>query len=115
MSSSIKRILEEYVNGLIEIIGKDLRQVILYGSYARGEENQNGEKSDVDIMILVNLSDDEIRKVEKKIIEYSYELDLKYNILLSPIVENIDNYKERSKYMSFYKNIKKEGVLLNEQ
>lgn len=113
MSNRIKNILEEYVKGLLKIIGNNLKQVILYGSYARGEQDKNGEISDIDIMILVDLNEDEIKLIEKKVIEYSYDLDLKYEILLSPIIENIDNYKNRTKYISFYKNIEKEGVLLN--
>ena len=113
MTSKIKSILEEYVNGLFKMIGKELKQVILYGSYARGDQNKNGEISDIDIMILVDLDAEQIKKLEKKVIDYSYDLDLKYNILLSPIIENIDNYNNRVKYMAFYKNIQNEGVLLN--
>lgn len=61
MSNRIKNILEEYVKGLLKIIDKDLKQVILYGSYARGEQDKNGEISDIDIMILVDLSEDRIK------------------------------------------------------
>ncbi len=113
MSNRIKNILEEYVNGLFKIIGKNLKQVILYGSYARGEQDENGEISDIDIMILVDLTEEKIKELEKKVIDYSYDLDLEYDILLSPIIENIENYNNRTKYMSFYKNVKNEGVLLN--
>lgn len=113
MSNRMKNILEEYVNGLFKIIGKNLKQVILYGSYARGEQDENGEISDIDIMILVDLTEEKIKELEKKVIDYSYDLDLEYDILLSPIVENIENYNNRTKYMSFYKNVKNEGVLLN--
>lgn len=113
MSNKIKNILEEYVKGLAKIIGKELKQVILYGSYARGEEDNNGEVSDIDIMILVDLTDNKIKELEKKIIDYSYDLDLEYNILLSPIIENIENYNNRVEYITFYKNIKNEGVVLN--
>lgn len=113
MPNRIKNILEEYVQGLIGLIGVNLKSVILYGSYARGEQDQNGEISDIDIMILVDLDDDEIKNIEKKVLDYSYDLDLKYNILLSPIVENTENYNKRTSYMTFYKNIEKEGVCLN--
>lgn len=113
MSNNIDNVLKEYVKGLFKIVGKDLKKVILYGSYARGEEEKNGEISDVDIMILVDANEDKIKNLEQQIIEYSYDLDLQYDILLSPIIENIENYNKRVKYMAFYKNIKEEGVLLN--
>ena len=86
MPNRIKNILEEYVNGLLKMIGKNLKQVILYGSYARGEQDKNGEISDIDIMILVDLTEKDIKHLEKKILDYSYDLDLKYDILLSPII-----------------------------
>lgn len=113
MSSKIKNILKEYAKGLSEIIGNNLKQIILYGSYARDEQEENGEVSDIDILILVDLNDDEIKILEKKIIEYSYGMDLKYNVLFSPIIENEIRYKDRINYMRFYKNIEREGVLLN--
>lgn len=107
------KILKEYVEGLFKILGKHLKQVILYGSYVRNEQNKNDEVSDIDIMILVDLPEKKIKEIEKIVTDYSYDLDLKYNILLSPFLENIDNYNSRIKYMKFYKNIEKEGVLLN--
>ena len=58
-------------------------------------------------------SEKEIKLIQKKVLDYSYDLDLQYDILLSPIVESTKNYNSRVKYMQFYKNIEKEGVLLN--
>lgn len=114
MTNQIKNILKEYVNFLFKIIGQDIEQVILYGSYARGEQDLDGEISDIDIMILVNENDDEkIRGIQKKILDYSYDFDLNYNILLSPIVESVENYKTRKKYMTFYQKVENEGVVLN--
>ena len=113
MSNKMKNILEEYVKGLIKVVGKNLKQVILYGSYARGEQSNGKEVSDIDIMILVDATEQEIRQIQKEVLDYSYDLDLQYDILLSPIVDSIKNYNSRVKYMQFYKNIEKEGVLLN--
>lgn len=113
MSNKIKNILKEYVQGLINLIGDNLKNVILYGSYVRGEQDANGEISDIDIMILVDLNEEEIKNIEKKVLDYSYDIDLKYNILLSPIVESEENYNKRIGYMTFYKNVAKEGVFLN--
>ena len=113
MSDSIKRILEEYIKGLIAVAGENLKQVILYGSYARGDYKSDREQSDIDIMILVDASEEEVKNLQKKVLDYSYDIDLKYNVLLSPIVESVKNYNDRVRYIQFYKNIEKEGVLLN--
>ena len=113
MKNEIKDILEEYVKGLIEVVGENLKQVILYGSYARGEQLKDNEVSDIDIMILVDATEQEIKNIQKKVLDYSYDLDLQYDILLSPIVESTQNYNSRVKYIQFYKNVEKEGVILN--
>ena len=113
MPNKLKNILDEYVQGLFKIIGDDLEQIILYGSYARGEQSNNDEVSDIDIMILVKTENNEIKNLERKILDYSYDLDLQYNIILSPIIENVDTFNSKAKYIPFYKNVLKEGVLLN--
>ena len=64
-------------------------------------------------MILVDASEETVKNLQKKVLDYSYDIDLKYNVLLSPIVESVKNYNDRVRYMQFYKNIEKEGVLLN--
>lgn len=48
MELTIKNVLEKYTEELISIYGEQLKSVILYGSYARGD---NKEGSDIDIMI----------------------------------------------------------------
>ncbi len=90
MPNRIKNILEEYVNGLLKMIGKNLKQVILYGSYARGEQDKNGEISDIDIMILVDLEEDKIKKLEKKVTEARF-------------------FREKSDYVDFYMVTKEES------
>lgn len=113
MSNELKEIMEKYVKGIIKIARKNLVQVILYGSYARGEQDLNGEVSDIDIMILVKMNDEKIRRTQKQILDLSYDFDLEYDILLSPVVESIDNYNKRVNYMKYYQNIKNEGIVLN--
>lgn len=44
---------------------KSLSKIILYGSYARGDYREN---SDIDLMILTTLTDNEIENIESKIL-----------------------------------------------
>ena len=113
MSVNVNKILDEYVKGLMEIFEKEIKRIILYGSYARGEEENELEISDIDIMILVDAPEEELKPIQKRVLDFSYDMDLRYDILLSPIVENINDYNSRVKYIQYYKNIEKEGVILN--
>ena len=56
-------------------------------------------------MILVNKNDNDVKVLQKIVLDYSYDFDLKYDILLSPIVEITENYDNILKYMIFYKKI----------
>ena len=54
MPDVMSNLLECYIGEVKNLFGGSLRQVILYGSYARGDYR---EDSDVDVMILVDLTD----------------------------------------------------------
>ena len=54
MPVAIKMLLDQYTEILRKIYGNHLKTVILYGSYARGDYKAD---SDIDIMILLDLSD----------------------------------------------------------
>jgi predicted nucleotidyltransferase len=82
--------------------------IILYGSYARGEQK---EGSDIDILILVNK--DKITYSDEKRIKYPlYELEFETGTLISPIIFSRNDWEIRHKITPFYKNVKLEGILL---
>ena len=57
MPGTTRTLLEQYTEILKGIYGNHLKVVILYGSYARGDYRAD---SDIDIMILLDLSDMDI-------------------------------------------------------
>ena len=58
MSTAMDDLVHQYIELLSEIYGNHLKTVILYGSYARGDYT---EDSDIDIMVLLDLSDIDIK------------------------------------------------------
>ena len=54
MDEAKKKLIDEYIKELVAIYGNHLKKIILYGSYARGDYRDD---SDIDIMILLNISD----------------------------------------------------------
>lgn len=109
MPNNVSDEIQNFINEVKKILGNRLKKVILYGSYARGDYNQ---KSDVDIMILTDLSYNEIEEYRDKISDIAFEIELKTGIILSPVIKNIEKYNSRIKFIPFYKNVEKEGVVL---
>ena len=64
--SDKNKILSEFKSKTKSIMGNSLKQIILYGSYARGDYKDN---SDMDIMILTELTDDRIVQIEDELFE----------------------------------------------
>lgn len=109
MPKNVNDEIQEFVKAIQKLLGIRLKKVILYGSYARGDYNK---QSDVDIMILTDLSFEEIENYRDKISDIAYDIELKTGIILSPVIKNIEKYNSKVNYIPFYKNVEKEGVVL---
>jgi predicted nucleotidyltransferase len=73
--NDIQEPLNELVEDVKTVLGASLSKVILYGSYARGEQS---EDSDIDIMILTSIEvEEEIKKIEYKLFDLVYEIEYK--------------------------------------
>ena len=109
---NVNNILQEFVNKVQGALGDHLKKIILYGSYARGDYNEN---SDVDIMILTDFNDKELSDYRDIVsdIAFDIEFDEGFHITLSPVIKNIDKYNKRIDVIPFYMNVQKEGVLIN--
>ena len=111
--SNISNVIDEFVKKVNELLGNRVKKIILYGSYARGDYNKS---SDIDIMILTDLTDKEIIEYRSKVsdIAYDIEWDNNFDIYLSPLVKNIDRFNYWLEALPFYMNVQKEGVVLSE-
>lgn len=109
MTQSIMEVLQKYVKDLIQIYGAELQTVILYGSYARGDFQSD---SDIDIMILVNLPDEEIQRKSHVLSNLTFDYNFEYNLMIMPIAKNKGHFEKWLRAYPFYNNIKREGVEL---
>lgn len=111
MPNNIKEEINKLVIEIKKILGKRIKKIILYGSYARGDYNKN---SDVDIMILTDLNNDEIVQYRQKIWDYVADIEIDKGIIINPLIKNIDEFNSWSDTIPFYNNIIKEGKVINE-
>ncbi len=90
-----------------EILQEKLSDCYLYGSFARGDNNPF---SDVDIMMVVDMTYDDIKKIRSKISEIASDLSLKYDVTVSLKLQPKDIFYRYKDVVPFYKNVLKEGI-----
>lgn len=99
----LKKISEIYKS----VYGEKLVRVILYGSYARGDFSN---ESDLDIVALVHGDRMQLQEQLKNVWDQTCDLELKYEIVLSPAVIPYEEFEKYKTDLPYYKNIADEGV-----
>ena len=109
MPQTMQGLLQQYVSYVKNIYGSHLRKVILYGSYARGDYNVD---SDVDILILLDLSDMDIKKYRHQLSNMTFDFNMDHDMDIKPIVKSESHYEKWVGNYPFYTNIYRDGVTL---
>jgi len=105
-SSVIAPIIQEFKSELSKLYGDRLKQLVLFGSYARG--NPHAE-SDIDILLVLNKMENPLTEIDF-VADLKFNFILKYNVLISCIHTTSENFENLDELL-FY-NIKKEGIVL---
>ena len=108
--ANIEKAINEFTSTVKNMLKSNLNKIILYGSYAKGNYKKN---SDLDIMILTDLTDEEIVNIRTEIWDIAYDIGLDNNIIISVLIKNINDYNYWLDTLPFYMNVQKEGVVLN--
>ncbi len=106
--NQLDEIIAEIVAFSKDLFGDKFKNVILYGSYARGDYD---EESDIDIMIMVDMDREELVKYRRKINDFCADLDLEYNVLLASKLQSQPFFDEWKTTLPFYQNVIKDGVM----
>ena len=109
MPLEIKKLLTLYRQQLENFAGQHIKKIILYGSYARGDFKIN---SDIDIMILVDMSESQKRDYENKIYDITYDFNDEHNTDIMPIVQDIHHFNYWKDAYMFYNNVEREGIVI---
>lgn len=112
MPNAMYNLIGQYIEEIKKIYGSHVRQIILYGSYARGDFRPD---SDIDIMILVDMSDIELKSYGEKLSYMTYDFNLDHDIDIKPIAKSEEIFNKWVVNYPFYSNIHKEGLYYMEQ
>lgn len=102
-------ILKKSTEALSQLLGPKLQRIVLYGSRARGDFTLD---SDVDILIMTNISQKETQKYRKRISKIFTSLSLEHDIILSFALVDEASYNFWLQAIPFYQNVEKEGIIL---
>ena len=101
-----EEVAKELRDRLISELEGDIEAIILYGSVARGESN---EESDIDILIISSNK----RRVYDRASDIRYELDLKHGTLTTIMVYTPEEFEQSLSLGSpFLREVLKEGKAL---
>lgn len=107
--NQLNSLLKKCCDAILSIPELHVREIILFGSYARGDAN---EESDVDIMILTDVPREELNRFQHALVQISVDLGWEFTPLVSPCIQNYAFFREWSEDLPFYRNVDKEGVRL---
>ena len=110
MTTNIKEIMQQFADRVRGLLGNTIDSVIVYGSYARGDYS---ELSDIDVMILVTLTEEKIKKISDEISDIAFEYLMKFGVDISPVITNIDHFNYWVDNLPYYRNVRDEGVRLS--
>ena len=108
-AANIAEVLDLYVERVQNHLRDKLSAVYLFGSVARGDYTS---ESDIDVMLVLNMDEDEIRATRSRLTRLADDLDLNYNVLINKFSIGKDDFEAMKNTRILYNNVKKEGVLL---
>ena len=109
MPLSKQPIIDSYIESIKKIYGPHLTKVILYGSYARGDAR---EDSDIDIMLLLDMPDEEIKQFQTELYDVTFDYNFDNDIEINTIAHSEMLFNKWIDAYPFFKNVKNEGVVL---
>lgn len=102
----LNKIIKAMVECYRVVYGRDIVEIVLYGSYARGDFT---EGSDIDLVAVVRGSRLDLQEKLKAIWDVSAELGLENDIIVSPTVIPYDEFMKYKQSLPYYRNIAEEG------
>ena len=105
--NTLNELLHKFRAEVEKGFGSKLQDMILYGSYARGD---NTDESDIDVMLIVDISPDDELNSAIQLSDIVVDLNLEFDVVLSPLVESKEKYEKYKNINPLFANVEKEGI-----
>ncbi|MBR2133807.1 MAG: nucleotidyltransferase domain-containing protein [Eubacterium sp.] len=89
------------------LLGDKLDAVILYGSYARGDYD---DESDIDIMVRIKCTSAELVNYLTIFSKFTSRLSIDNDVTVSVAVADTESFERFKNHLQYYVNIQREGI-----
>ena len=97
-SRQLYSITHDMVQEYRRVYGSAVEKILLYGSYARNEQdNESDERND-------------LQELLKQVWDYSTDIGMENDVVISPSVIPYSEYEKYKRILPYYMNIEKEGM-----
>lgn len=100
------KIISEIVRAYQEVFGSDIRSILLYGSYARGDYS---DQSDIDFAAIVNGDRLELQNKLRIVWDKASDIGVENDAVISPVVIPYQEFERYKGSLPYYRNIEEEG------
>ena len=110
MNEKINGLLKDVFNNLTAIFGDKLIDVILFGSYARGDYD---EESDIDIAVIIKEERKDLEKYHRALTDEMTNQTMNNDVIVSFVDIPQTDFEKYKDVLPFYKKICNEGVRIS--
>lgn len=102
--------LETFVTRLRQLYGDDAQLVMLFGSKARGDFD---DQSDLDVLVVVRFPNEDYWRHWQQIADMAWEVEFEHDVVLTTIIRAPAAFKQMQRdRLLLYRNIEQDGVRL---
>lgn len=107
LAENEEKAVREFSTELRSAFAENIKQILLFGSKARGDFNK---ESDIDLFILAGQVDSTLKRFAAKIVN---KMLLKYGVLISPrLIPEVRYAYQKRLETGFIKNVERDGIII---
>jgi len=107
----IEKVVRESTTEIPALMKDDVREIILYGSCARGDYT---EDSDIDVVILTNSDRKDAKRYGDGLDELATRIGMETFAIVNYVCLPYQEFEDKKSWYPYFMNISKDGVLLYE-
>jgi predicted nucleotidyltransferase len=110
LNTNERRALQAFIVQLRQRHGTGLRRVVLFGSKARGDFD---DESDLDVLVVVRTPGGEFCPLWQQIADIAWKVEFEYGVVLTTIIRSPAEYRQMQRdNLLLFRNIDRDGVVL---